>query len=90
MSVRNRTPALPAPATYAAVRTDPSCVQPAPALDDPEAYCHLLDERGRALCFADIAGRRVHTTAECERDGHWQCGRCITIAMELDVARSWR
>lgn len=87
MSVRNRTPAHTVYATAPAPEL--AYEDQAPAPDDPSAYCHLLDERGRALCFADVTGRRVHTTAECERDGHWQCGRCIAIAVELARETRW-
>lgn len=25
-----------------------------------DPFCHTLDDAGRALCFADLSGRRVH------------------------------
>lgn len=28
--------------------------------DDSDRFCHLLDPEGRALCFANVAGRRRH------------------------------
>jgi len=64
-----------------------AAVDDAPATDDPSAYCHVLDERNRALCFADVTGRRIHTTRECEAQGHWQCGTCALIAMTLNAGR---
>lgn len=28
--------------------------------DDVDRFCHLLDADGRAFCFANVAGRRIH------------------------------
>ena len=65
--------------------------------DGDDRYCHTLDDEGRALCFADLSGRRVHkrltvisvTTsatfnlAVCPTCGRETCPRCNRIAAEL-------
>lgn len=63
--------------------------------DTGDRYCHSLDEDGRALCFADISGRAVHTRfmvdtavgsfnlAFCPGCRRPTCPRCNEISLAL-------
>jgi hypothetical protein len=46
--------------------------------------CHIVDENDRALCFANLAGLRIHSPAECRAGGHSRCVTCTKLRDELD------
>lgn len=65
---------------------------------DCDLFCHLLDDEGRALCFADVRGRPVHDAltpgayitfprrpeTTCEGCGRPRCPVCADIDRALD------
>lgn len=71
-----------------------------PETDDPapgdDGLCHLLDEQGRAFCFADVGGREPHKRdilirngevfdfAVCTSCRRETCPRCNRIRAELE------
>lgn len=64
-----------------------------------DRFCHLLDDRRRALCFADVTGRAVHDAQAapqpfqvtgdwvimelCATCGRQRCPTCVEIAAAL-------
>ena len=59
-----------------------------------DPFCHTIDGQGRALCFADVRGRRVHNRVlpstgssshhpSCQTCGKVICPTCIEIEYRL-------